>query len=112
MCVFVCIFIVLINSNFSNKILSYWHEYYRILLIFHKLIPTTLSQLLFSLKNAKWTFTAADQHQHHSAWTTSDRVVYSRLQTEVAQILMALMYRKNFWAPRMTMAVMVNVRLV
>jgi len=61
------IYKVLINSNFNNKILPYCHEDYRIFLIFPKLIPTTLSHLLFSLRNVKYTSTAADQHQRHSA---------------------------------------------
>ena len=107
-----CIYIIPINSNFNNTFFQYWHEDYRIFVIFHKLIPITLSQLLFSLKNVKYTSTAADQHQHHSAWTKSDRLVYNRLQTVVAQILTTLMSRRNILAPRMAMAVMVHVRLV
>jgi hypothetical protein len=106
------IYTVHTNSSLNNSILSNWHECNKIFLIFLKLIPTTLSQLLFSHKNTKWTSTATHQHQHSSAWTTSDRLVYNRLQTVLAQILMTLMNRRNILAPRMAMAVMVNVRLL
>jgi len=106
---YIYIYILIITSNFNNRILPYWIQDYRNFLIFHKLIPTTLSQLFFSLKNVKYTSTAAEQHQHHSAWTTSYRLVYSRLQTVVAQILTTLMNRRNILAPRMTMAVMVYI---